>query len=52
MKLNKEKYEIIMKCDFIYKRIWKDWYLVRMYGSKKLHPIGYHIVFPCLIQIK
>ena len=52
MKISKYKFEKILKeCNFIIGRIHKDWYLVRMYGSKKYHPIGYHIVFPIKIAI-
>lgn len=52
MKLKKEKYDLIMKCDFIYKHIWKDLYLCRMYGSKKIHPLGYHIIFPMILSLE
>lgn len=52
MKISKYKFEKILKeCDFVIGKIHKDWYLVRMYGSKKHHPIGYHIVFPIKITI-
>ena len=35
---------------FTAKQLTKNIYIARMYGSKELHPIGYHI--PILIIIK
>lgn len=53
MKISKYKFEKILKeCNFIVGKIHKDWYLVRMYGSKKHHPIGYYILFPVKLTIE
>lgn len=52
MKVSKEKFQFIMKdCNFIIKRLFCNYYLVRMYGNKQLHPIGYHIIFIMKIKV-
>lgn len=52
MKVSKEKFQLILKdCNFIIKRLFGNYYLVRMYGNKQLHPIGYHIIFIMKITV-
>ena len=49
--VKKKKVEKILKnCGFIWFYITKNILVCRMYGNKKLHPIGYYI--PILIILK
>lgn len=52
LKISREKFSELEKCNFIYKKIGKNVYLCRFYGSKKHHPILYHFIIPVYIKIK
>lgn len=45
----REDIELAIAGGFTVKQLTKNIYIARMYGNKKLHPIGYHI--PILIII-
>lgn len=48
MKLTKQQYSYLKaECgldNYIYKRLFGEWYLFRMYQNKKTHPFGYHVI--------
>lgn len=51
MKISKYKFEKILKeCNFIVGKIHKDWYLVRMYGSKNI--IQLDIIYFFLLSLQ
>lgn len=48
--MTKTKYEAIVKAGFVYKRLSKHLFLVRVYADKKR--FLYHLVLPAIITIK
>jgi len=46
----KEKFNKCKNCGFYLFKITDNLHVVRMYGNKKLHPIGYYI--PILVFLK
>ena len=48
MRLTKDQYYLLkseLDLDkYIYKKLFRSWYLFRMYQDSKSHPIGYHII--------
>ena len=50
--LSRMKFEELKKCNFLYKKIWKNLYLCRYYGNKEKHPFLYHLMIPMYIKIK
>lgn len=52
LKISRQKFSELEKCNFIYKKISKNVYLCRLYGNKKHHPILYHFIIPFYIKIK
>lgn len=50
--ISRMKFEEIKKCNFLYKRMSRHWWLCRLYGNKEKHPILYHLIIPMYIKIK
>lgn len=50
MRCTREQFEICKALNFIFCKITDNFYLVRFYGNKELHPIGYHIILPLFIK--
>lgn len=50
--ISRMKFEEIQKCNFLYKKMGKNWWLCRLYGNKEKHPVLYHFVIPMYIKIQ
>lgn len=50
MKCTREQFEICKALNFIFCKITDNFYLVRLYSNKELHPVGYHIILPLFIK--